>query len=236
MKKSKSLRRLYHGTTEIIAKTAPVKGLIPYEVSLLDNGKPRAIGASSTSALSITDSYAGMMAFDTCGNKERWGLLEINPDELDEKLFVPHELFLMENSKKKPESIQDHVKAVADYRTKLASSHKSWKDSLSSVGLCSYQGVIPAKAITKIVIYDWKSNWFITKEIFNLTIGSKSHKIQIERQKLLTRWLMCDVLSPSEWVSDYSSLTSPEKEPISSGLINKSGLDIYFQQPTGRWK
>lgn len=236
-KKGKTTRRLYHGTTEAVAKNAPVKGLKPYEVSSLDNGKMRAIGASTLSGVSLTDAYAGFMAFDTCTSRERWGLVEINPDELDESLFVPHELFLLEKSKKKIDSVQDHLKLVTDYRAKLTANHKSWKESLSSMGLCVYQGDIPVKAITKITIYDWKTNWFVTREVFNVNMASKHHKMQVDRHKLMTRWLMCEAIEPSEWVSDYAKLKSVEREPISASIINKSGLDIYYQQPTnGRWK
>jgi hypothetical protein len=152
-------------------------------------------------------------------------------------LFVPHELFLLEKSKKKFDTVQDHVKAIVDYRAKLAINHKLWKDSLSSLGLCVYLGNIPTKAITKISIYDWKSNWFAAREVFNVNIASKSHKMQIDRHKLLTRWLMCEAIDPSEWVEDYHKMKPVDREPISSGVINKSGLDIFYQQPSGsRWK
>lgn len=236
-KKAKTTRRIYHGTTEAIAKASPVKGLVPYEVSLLDNGKPRAVGASTLTGISLTDSYLGLLAFDTCTIKDRWGLIEINLDELDEKKFVPHELFLLEKSKKKIGSVQEQLKAVTDYRAKLTPNHKSWKDSLSSLGLCVYQGEIPVKAISKITIYDWKTNWFMTREVFNASLTSKHHKMQVDRHKLMTKWLMCEAIEPSEWVSDYQKLKPIEREPISAGIINKSGLDIYYQQPTnGRWK
>lgn len=236
-KRAKATRRLYHGTTEIIAKNAPVKGLLPYEVSLVDNGKLRAIGASTSIGLSLTDSYVGVMAFDTCTTRDRWGLIEIDPDELDEKQFVPHELFLLEKSKKKIDTLSGHQKAIIDYREKLSLNHKFWKDSLSSIGLCVYQGVIPISAITKITIYDWKTNWFITREVFNVNMTSKHHKMQIDRHKLMTRWLMCEAIDPSEWVSDYKNLKSNDREPISAGIINKSGLDFYYQKPiNGRWK
>jgi hypothetical protein len=233
----KATRRLYHGTTEAIAKSAPVKGLQPYEVSPLDNGKPRAICASTMSGVSLTDAYAGVMAFDTCSIRDRWGLIEINPDELDEKLIVPHELFLLEKSKKKIETLTEQQKAINDYRTKLGNHHKSWKESLTSLGLCVYQGTIPISAITKITIYDWRSNWFVTREVFNCNLASKCHKMQVERHRLMTRWLMCEAVMPEDWVSDYKALKPADREPISAGVINKSGLDIYYQQPsTGRWK
>ena len=236
-KRAKNTRRLYHGTTEMVAKSVPAKGLAPYEVNLLDNGKPRAIGASSATGLCLTDVYAGMLAFDTCTAKDRWGLIEINPDELDMALFMPHELFLLEKSKKKFDTIQEHTKAVLDYREKLEVNQKSWKESLASLGFCVYQGIIPVKAITKITIYDWKTNWFITKEVFNVNVSSKAHKLQMDRHHLMTRWLMCEAIEPSDWVADYQKMKPNDREPISSGLINKSGLDIFHQQSTsGRWK
>jgi hypothetical protein len=236
-KRAKPTRRLYHGTTEAVAKSAPVKGLLPYEVSPLDNGKPRAICASAITGLSLTDAYAGVMAFDTCTTRDRWGLIEIDPDELDEKLFVPHELFLLEKSKKKIDTANDHQKAITDYRNKLTANHKAWKESLASLGLCVYQGTIPVSAITKITIYDWRTNWFVTREVFNINIASKYHKMQVDRHKLMTRWLMCEAIQPEEWVPDYKSLKPADREPISAGVINKSGLDFYYQKPAnGRWK
>jgi hypothetical protein len=226
--------RLYHGTTEHIAKSSPTKGLFRYDVPLIDNGKPRAIGASTPDGICLTDVYAGFMAFDTSMVKERWGLIEIDPDQLEDKHFVPHELFLLEKSKKKIDNIADHVKAIVDYRAKLSAHHKVWKESLGSLGLCVYQGDIPAKAITKITIYDWKTNWFATREVFNASINSKHHKMQQNRHKLLTRWLMCEAIDPSEWVPEYQQMKAVDRDPISSGIINKSGLDIYYHPTSTR--
>jgi hypothetical protein len=150
---------------------------------------------------------------------------------------VPHELFLLEKSKKKIDTANDHQKAITDYRNKLTANHKAWKESLASLGLCVYQGTIPVSAITKITIYDWRTNWFVTREVFNINIASKYHKMQVDRHKLMTRWLMCEAIQPEEWVPDYKSLKPADREPISAGVINKSGLDFYYQKPAnGRWK
>jgi hypothetical protein len=176
------------------------------------------------------------MAFDTCNWRERWGLVEIDADKLDEKLFVPHELFLLERSKKKIDSIEDQLKATIDYRNKLISNQKLWKESLTSMGLFRYQGTIPAQAITKITIFDWRSNWMITKEVLHVGVSTKLHKIQVNRHKMVTKWLMCEVVSPKEWVPDFEKLSALERDHIQQGLINKSGLDIFYQQTNGRWK
>ena len=230
----KPSKKIYHGTSEIIAKTATVAGLKPYEIPPFDNGKPRSICASSLSNISLTDVYSGFMAFDTCTTKERWGLIEIDVDELDNKLFVPHELFLLEKSKKKFSSYQEQYEYILDYRGKLIANHKYWKDSLQSMGLCAYHGTIPVEAISKITIFDWRSNWLITREVINATFTSKFHKLQSDRHKLVNRWFMCEAVDPREWVSDYEKMTISQREQISSGVVNKSGLDMYYQRSVGK--
>jgi hypothetical protein len=230
------IRKLYHGTTEIIAKSSPNQGITPYSLSILDNGKSRVIGASADEGIALTDSYIGFMAFDTCNWRERWGLIEIDIEKLDDKLFMPHELFLLERSKKKIESVESQIKATLDYRSKLLANHKLWKESLSSMGLSRYQGTIPVQAITKITVFDWRSNWMITKEVLHVGISTKLHKIQMDRHKMLTRWLMCEAVSPKEWILDFEKLPAFERDHIQQGLINKSGLDIFYQQTNGRYK
>lgn len=234
MKKKRLAKKLFHGTTEIIAKGATVSGIKPYEVSPFDGGKPRSICASSGGNICLTDVYGAFMAFDTCTPKDRWGIIEIDVDKLDEKLFVPHEIFLLEKSKKKIENYKDHYQAVVDYRFKLLTNQKYWKDSFFSLGLCNYHGIIPPDAISKISIFDWRSNWFITREVVGATISSKFHKIQSERHMLINRWMMCDAIDPSEWVDNYSELNSQQREQISSGMVNKSGLDVFFQRTNSK--
>jgi hypothetical protein len=128
------------------------------------------------------------------------------------------------------------IKATLDYRSKLLANHKLWKESLSSMGLSRYQGTIPAQAITKITVFDWRSNWMITKEVLHVGISTKLHKIQMDRHKMLTRWLMCEAVSPKEWILDFEKLPAFERDHIQQGLINKSGLDIFYQQTNGRYK
>jgi hypothetical protein len=155
-------------------------------------------------------------------------LLEIDIDFLDSKLFGPHELYLLEKSRKKITNVSEYVEAISNYRNKIESNRKLWKDSLESLGLCFYRGEIPARAITKITIYDWKINWFVTKEIFGIKIDAKSHRSQYDRQKTVTKWLMCEPVEPTEWAIDYEN--SPQRDAIQTGVINKIGLDMYYQE------
>lgn len=234
-KESKTPVRLYHGTSEIIAKMACVKGLSLYDVSLFDPyGFPRSIHAASKDAFCLTTVYPGLLAFDTSAPKERWGVLEIDPNYLEADSLLPHEWFLVENAKSKMLTEDDRVKQLAQLRADASKQKKKWKESLDELGVCLYAKDIPLQAITKVIVYDPASNPTITKALTNVSPAFKAHKSNVHRHSMLTRWLMCEHITGSDWLGavTFGKLPHAEQSKITSILQNKNGLDIYYSGVT----
>jgi len=232
----KSLK-LYHGTTEAIAKFAPVKGLQLYEVPPFDNGAPRSVCASSADGICLTSVYPGFLAFDTASHRERWGLIEIDVASLSQDLFMPYEGFLIERSKAQINTESERINRLIQLRSNLSQHKRKWKESLEGYGICVYAAPIPANAITKVTIYDPQSNWMITKAILNTNLGGKLRKSCSERNKMLTRWLLGENIPGAEWMAGFEKLSAAERDRITEGLQNKNGLDIFHQGvPNGKHK
>lgn len=222
---NKNVSKIYHATNEHIAKEACVKGLLPYDVPLYENGTPRNVVASSVESISLTSVYPAVLAFDLVGFKERWGIIEIDISLLEENMFAPHELFLQENVKFTSE--EDQVNNSSRLRQEASKKRKKWKNSLESCGFCLYTKEIPLKAITKVSIYDPCSNWVMTKAMLNFNIAN--HESNFNRHQMASKWLLGSHLVGSQWVgSTFSRMPYSEQSKITSVLQNKNGLDIYY--------
>jgi hypothetical protein len=220
--------RLYHGTSEIIAKEACRTGLSLYDLSPFDEFSfPRTIRSSTKEAACLTTVYPGLLAANATEPRERWGIIEVDPSRLEDGNFAPHEWFLLENSKVKISTEEERIKQFSHFRQD-SKSGKKWKESLDECGFCLYKDKIPLHAITKVVIYDPNSNLHVTKAISIVNPGFRTHKSNLQRHSMLTRWLMCEHIAGPEWAGEiFSKIQFAEQSRITTVLQNKSGLDIY---------
>jgi hypothetical protein len=211
---------------------ACVKGLVPYNIDALDNGSPRAICASSLTGISLTTIYPGLMAFDTASHREKWGIIEFDVAQLHPEVFLPHEGFLVEKAKSKLTE-EDRLKKLSQLRVSLNSHRRKWRDSIEEYGICVYEAAIPALAINRVTIYDPSSNAAMTKVIVNTMLGTRIHRSNMHRNKMVSRWLMGDHITTEEWVGSavYSRMTHSDKDKIAQVLQNKHGLDIFCNNP-----
>lgn len=236
IKKEETKLRLYHGTSEVAAKTACVKGLMPYEIPAYDSGLPRNFSAFS-GATALTNSYPGLMALNYAGAKEKWGFIEIDVSQLHHEAFLPHENYLIEINKNKVISEEDRLQKLDEIRKNLQSFRRKWRDSLDRYGFCQYEAVIPISAIKKVVVYDPHSNWLMTKALLAMHPGSKLSNSCMERNRLVIRWLFGANITAEEWIGPvFNQLKHSERNPIVQMLQNKNGLDVFYHgaQPTGR--
>src|ERR1700730_13259427 len=120
LKPGKEFARLYCGTTERIAKLAPVAGLNP-------TNKP----------VYFSDVYPGLFAFFASTNDhERFGIIEVDMSILDPSNFLPCEWFLEQSSRQKAKNSKEQHKRLDAYRKTLDKHQMRWKDSLQRVGVC----------------------------------------------------------------------------------------------------
>lgn len=209
------MKKIYHGTSESIAKLACVKGLHSCEKSGVWSVDP---------GICLTTAYPGLMAFNCSFYKEKWGLIEIDHSTLHSSCFSPHDVFLLEKSRK---GMNDEKLSV----TKMK-NQKKWKESLEKTGLCIYNESIPLSSITRVSIYDPQSNLPMTKIALNVILGGgRFHERNIDRHQMLVRWMMGENVTFEEWVGK-SKVPHSEKDRISQMLHNKYGLDIFYYGST----
>jgi hypothetical protein len=207
---------LYCGTTERIAKQAPVAAL-----------------SVANSPVYLTDVYPGLLAFfaSTSAN-ERFGILEVDTSVLDSSNFLPCEWYLEQISRQRAKTERELHKRLEMYRKNLEKYDAKWKDSLQKIGICVYDGYIPKKAIRKITIYDPASNPTITQAIVSCRISLSDYKKHFARYKALTRWLVGESVSVDDWLGDdVLTVSKEEKELLAEQLQNKAGLDIFYYEP-----
>ena len=234
-KKESQKFKLYHGTSETIAKVSCIKGLSPYKVPVVEDGVPRKILASTESCICLTAECPGLMASEMVNSRERWGIIEIDASLLSSALFLPHELFLTE--KLKPRSEEEWLNKLAQTRENLVNNRHKWRNSMDEFCFCVYEGPIPLSAITRVAIYDPRSNPAITKAVVSAPFGTRFYKLNSHRQGMVVRWFMGEDISPEEWLgsSAYAKMDHSAKNQISQVLRNKQGLDIFYQSsPNGK--
>ena len=216
VKAPKDLTRLYCGTTERIAKLAPVAGLNP-----------------SSDPVYLTDVYPGLFAFmASTSDEERFGIVEVDVAFLDPANFLPAEWYVAQTSRQKGRNGRSNQRYLDSVRKTLDRHRGKWKESLLKTGICLYDGFIPRKALRKITIYDPTSNPTITGAIASAKIGLADYKSFYQRNRALTRWLTGESVLVEEWLGqDLASTPKDEKEQLAERLQNKLGLDIFYYEP-----
>jgi hypothetical protein len=215
-KLSKANARLYCGTTERIAKLAPVVGVNP-----------------TNEPVYLSDVYPGLFAFfaSTNGN-DRFGIIEIETSFLDSSNFLPCEWYLEQSARPKAKTARDQHRRLESYRRALEKHHDKWRDSLNRVGVCIYDGFIAKKTIRRITVYDPSSNPTITNAIINARISMAEYKDAFHRNHALTRWLTGGSVTVEDWLGeDLLETPKEEREELAERLQNKFGLDIFYHEP-----
>jgi hypothetical protein len=218
-KVSKEFPTLYCGTTERIAKLAPVVGLNP-------SHKPAY----------LTTVYPGLFAFyATTDGNDRFGVIEVDLAVLDPLNLLPCEWYLEQTSRQRARTSREMNKRLEAYRHTLEKHKAKWKESLQKIGVCVYDGFIPKKAIRRITIYDPTSNPVITRAIVDSHLSLSDYKQHHDRYRVLTRWLLGQSISVEEWLGDdYADTPKEERELLAERLQDKSGLDVFYHEPPGK--
>src|SRR5882724_1538156 len=214
-KQKKESTSLYCGTTERIAKLAPVHGLNPHHDPVY-----------------LTDVYPGLLAFYASTNdQERFGVLEIDLSHLDPANFMPCEWYLDATARVKAKNNREHHRRLESFRKTLDKYQAKWKDSLQKIGICVFDGFIPKKAIRRITIYDPASNPTVTDAIVNSTLGLAAYRNGYNRFLAITRWLVGESVTVEDWLGDEIAKTPKDvKEALAESLQNKLGLDIFYME------
>lgn len=211
---------LYHGTSERVARDVLKHGLGPRD----DTGgegnwedHPSAGGM-----VYLTAAYAPFFAMNASNEGERWAVIEIDTDLLDEDNLRPDEDFL-EQITRSPENRQtlhnmgvEHcdegdilaLDASMEERTRWIRDHieffgpywgngEMWEKSIEGIGNCAHIDWIGPEAITRVGLFDPTSNEAIAMLSLDPSITLMNYLICKNKYTNLTRWFMGDDVHPA---------------------------------------
>jgi hypothetical protein len=210
------LQVLYIGTTERIAKSAPVVGIDP--------GKD---------FITLTSVYPGYFAFyASTHSAERYGIVEVEVALLDREAFFPSEWYLEQASRRRAKTAAERNKLFNFYRKNMDRHQKRWKKSLEALGVVNYADPIPKKAIARVAIFDPSYNPTIAHAIAGTRLSLREHKANLRHNRALTRWLMGEEVSVEDWIGKAAeTMDKKDKEKLAESLQSKWGLDLFYHGP-----
>lgn len=202
--------KLYVGVTEEIAKVAPTKGLSP--VSFL------------------TNIYPGHF----CLKYRKWGIVTVKTNMLCPDMFGPFHLYVDKHSKSRNKDVEARQKKILDNILKYKDR---WQQSLSSCGICTYAGNVPAYAIAKVTIFDSAQNSLIKSlvemQVSPFEISPQDHKALYHKNLGITRWLAGEMVTPQTLYpeqGDFKKLCE-----IGEKILDRESLEVFYQND-GRYK
>lgn len=186
LKLQKDKRRLFVGTNEHEAKTAPIQGL--------------------KAPVVISDVYAPHFAFQrTTDHHQRLGIVEIDPSLLSDYQFAPFHAFVEKHLRNGDGSEPEDIWLRRDryFKEIVNSRHRSmWKKSLQANGVFLYMADVFPNAIMKVATYDifGHGNNLITNRICDLNpwgVSEKNHVSSYTENLTLSTWLMGEPVDTS---------------------------------------
>lgn len=196
--------KVYHGTSEKVARLALTKGLLPR--SLTNHiGNWKHTVQSSEDKVYLTDIYAPYFANCATEDGEKWGIVEINLDLLDRRNLYPDEDFLAQYFRL-PELPKDIMKRTNWFKERIEDYKKYWVQSLTSLGTVAHAGSVPARAITRISIFDPESCPPMAIYACDPTITIENAAFCHKKYWTATRWFMGDKVEPEDLIEFSAAL------------------------------
>lgn len=233
--------KLYHGTTEDVARLALEEGLLPREETGIESHWDTC--PSREDMVYLTRAYAPYFAFSATEKDERWGLIEIDTDlildGLDGKLdryLYPDEDFLEQASRRGnspcPEGLSMEARTQW-FREHLLDFQHYWKDSVDGLGNCACYGAVPVECITRIVLYDPNKNRTMSMFASDPTISLINYSIMGQKYRAFTDWMFGATLTPFEFdptlsqeAIDLFPAFKKIYDHLEEALADRSGIEM----------
>jgi hypothetical protein len=204
----------------------------------------------------LTDTYAGYFAFAAAEEDERWCVLEIETDYLNDLQLVPDEDFLEQGTRNLevgnvefplPPTGASMADRTKFFRLNLGLYWPWAQDSLAKMGnvafLCdSYDededrdSCIPAEAITRMTLFDPRSNELVAGRVMDAMITILNHMIVGCQHRALTRWLagyedikvedVCGYGIATDGNDQIARMLREQEVIVGEYLEKRSGLEI----------
>lgn len=235
--------RLYHGTTETVARKALTEGLRPRVLTGSEGnweGNP-----SEEWLVYLTETYAAYFGFcaTSDGMDENIGIVEIDTDLLDVDNMRPDEDFLEQANRmgmELPDFLQEDLNECADmqertawFKARLSIFAELWDDSVTNLGNAAHFGSIPPEAIVRVAVFDPKSNPLIFQTAMDPSISILNFRFMADKYRAVTSWLMGNKVSVQEFYGQIGAaamlLDANMAKQMAKGqtyLDDQSGLEI----------
>lgn len=196
--------RLYHGTSAEIARRALEEGLLPRDHSGVDSHWTEC--PSREDLVYLTTAYAGYFACQATEELEHWGIIEIDTDLLPEfaEYLVPDEDWLEQSCRQAPDlppeyEVLDMQGRTAYWRERLTGLSHLWEESIKGLGNCAHIGPIPSVSITRVSIFDPKSNPSMAMTAVDPIISVLNYALCQGKYRALVKWLMGEEVTVPEF-------------------------------------
>ena len=230
--------KLYHGTSERVARLALQHGLQPRSESGVESQWDD--HPSSPDHVYLTAAYAAYFAMQATEKGERWAIIEIDTELLPSGLF-PDEDWLEQVSRSQdlPEEWGINGASMED-RTKWFREHlwmfpHMWKDSINGLGNCTHEGVIPPEAITRVSFIEPARNPSMTLMAIDPTITLLNYAICQSKYQNMIKWCMGDEVDTSAFLGFPAGVMFPEgmrqmfqqqEQQLRQVLSNRTGVTV----------
>lgn len=188
---------LYHGTSESRARKIMVEGLKPRGKTGRTNWQHTI--ESNPKAVYLTDAYPAYFAYNASRDGERWAIIEVDTDKLDESKLHPDE-DVLEQAGRKFDHLQEKgmIERTRYYR-RHARTNPNWEKSLQAMGTCGYYGEIPPEAITRVVFIDpEKIDGGFLLSMIDCSISIMNYRFCADKYRNYTRWIMGETMTPED--------------------------------------
>jgi len=239
--------KLYHGTSEPIARLILEQGLRPRSLTGVPGNWTHTVD-SSPDCVYFSVAYAPYFAAIASNEDERWAIVEVETDRLEPSLMRPDEDFLEqatrgEGLKLLPSDIQRclrKLKTVKDrtlwFRENLCLFAPSWSQSIEGLGNAAYEGVVPPSAITRVAFFDQDSNPMIAMDACDPVVGMLAFKVMGQKHCAVTKWFFDPQeffpgdLQPDQVPDDERfSILRKTAERRQEALQKRDGLEILVR-------
>ncbi len=235
--------KLYHGTTEAVARLALTEGLCPRsgtgrESHWVDH-------PSNPDLVYLTTAYAGYFAYAATPPEEdaapqKWGIVEVDTDLLLNGCWglLPDEDWMEQATRNQDLSEafpglgdcdEDITLRTAWFRDNLHGFQPLWRESVKGLGNCAYDGYIQPEAITRITLYDPNSCPTITMAAVDPMITTMNYQLCGPKYRAITQWFMGDAVAPQDIVGFAWNMYPEEYQTKVAQALNKTdGIELLI--------
>lgn len=222
--------KLYHGTTERVAKLALTEGLKPRALTGVEGHWKHTVD-SNPAHVYLTSVYAPYFACTAAKDGERWAVIEVDTDLLDEERMRPDEDFLEQATRGAKGALgpksRDMKVRTRWFRKRLEAFAHHWRDSVKGLGTCSYAGELPPEAITRVAVF--APTGYIHMMAADPAICIMNYKVCGGKYAALTRWIIGEEVTPDDILGWSAPLTPVEEKQKLARLLEDRSTFFHLK-------